>query len=170
MSEIVNNLDAANAVSIFLNEIDAIKAQLAKLEIEKSNQPPISDEQLSELEQDTAYSVAELDQLKSSVPEGYVDDSNVQYFLAVGEIQKSNEVLRQQLEFSQRNLESTKNDVKETKELIKNLEEINKEVKIAHDKRKDEKKKNMMPEISLVPMKKQMLELKNLEQKHKGFH
>ena len=70
MSEIVNNLDAAKAVPILLNEIDAIKAQLAKLETEKSNQQPISDEQFSELEQDIAYNVAELDQLKSSVPEG----------------------------------------------------------------------------------------------------
>ena len=44
MSEIVNNLDAAKAVPILLNEIDAIKAQLAKLETEKSNQQPISDD------------------------------------------------------------------------------------------------------------------------------
>merc|ERR1712223_777788 len=93
------------------------------------------------LERDIAYNVAELDVLKSSVPEGYVDDSNVQYFLAVGEIQKSNETLRQQLQFSERNLDSIKNDVKETKELIQNLNEINKELKLAHEKRKDEKKK-----------------------------
>ena len=145
MSEIVNNLDAAKAVPILLNEIDAIKAQLAKLETEKSNQQPISDDQLTALEQDIAYNVAEIEQLKTSVPEGkfqsfsvaelalaiyqkldsalkllikslsftgYVDDSNVQYFLAVGEIQKSNETLREQLQFSQRNLESIKNDLK----------------------------------------------------------
>ena len=70
MSEIVNNLDAAKAVPILLNEIDAIKAQLAKLETEKSNQQPISDDQLTALEQDIAYNVAEIEQLKTSVPEG----------------------------------------------------------------------------------------------------
>jgi len=141
MSEIVNNLDAAKAVPVLLNEIDAIKAQLVELETKKLNQQPISDDQISELERDIAYNVAELDVLKSSVPEGYVDDSNVQYFLAVGEIQKSNETLRQQLQFSERNLDSIKNDVKETKELIQNLKEINKELKLAHEKRKEEKKK-----------------------------
>ena len=70
MSEIVNNLDAAKAVPVLLNEIDAIKAQLVELETKKLNQQPISDDQISELERDIAYNVAELDVLKSSVPEG----------------------------------------------------------------------------------------------------
>ena len=35
MSEIVNNLDAAKAVPVLLNEIDAIKAQLVELETKK---------------------------------------------------------------------------------------------------------------------------------------
>ena len=73
MSEIVNNLDAAKAVPVLLNEIDAIKAQLAELETKKLNQQPISDDQISELERDIAYNVAELDVLKSSVPEGNIN-------------------------------------------------------------------------------------------------
>ena len=73
MSEIVNNLDAAKAVPVLLNEIDAIKAQLVELETKKSNQQPISDDQISELERDIAYNVAELDVLKSSVPEGNIN-------------------------------------------------------------------------------------------------
>ena len=73
MSEIVNNLDAAKAVPVLLNEIDAIKAQLVELETKKLNQQPISDDQISELERDIAYNVAELDVLKSSVPEGNIN-------------------------------------------------------------------------------------------------
>ena len=73
MSEIVNNLDAAKAVPVLLNEIDAIKAQLVELETKKLNQQPISDNQISELERDIAYNVAELDVLKSSVPEGNIN-------------------------------------------------------------------------------------------------
>ena len=73
MSEIVNNLDAAKAVPVLLNEIDSIKAQLVELETKKLNQQPISDDQISELERDIAYNVAELDVLKSSVPEGNIN-------------------------------------------------------------------------------------------------
>ena len=72
MSEIVNNLDAAKAVPVLLNRIDAIKAELAELETKKSNQQPISEIQLSELEHDIAYNVADLDVLKNSVPEGNI--------------------------------------------------------------------------------------------------
>lgn len=45
---------------------------------------------------------------------GQFEDENVQYFLAVAEIQKSNEVLRQQLQYSEKNLGSLNNDVKGT--------------------------------------------------------
>ena len=40
-----------------------------------------------------------------------MEDENVQYFIAVAEIQKSNEVLRQQLQFSTKNLDSLNSDI-----------------------------------------------------------
>ena len=40
-----------------------------------------------------------------------MEDENVQYFIAVAEIQKSNEVLRQQLQFSTKNLDSLTSDI-----------------------------------------------------------
>ena len=42
---------------------------------------------------------------------GQMEDENVQYFIAVAEIQKSNEVLRQQLQFSTKNLDSLNSDI-----------------------------------------------------------
>ena len=144
MAEILDHADAAKALPKILSRIDAIKAELKELETKKSNQPPISDLHNSELERDIAYNVAEIDVLKSSVPEGksplnidafsykyyqiifnktnyqlcnfsiykgQMEDENVQYFIAVAEIQKSNEVLRQQLQFSTKNLDSLNIDI-----------------------------------------------------------
>ena len=70
MAEILDHADAAKALPKILSRIDAIKAELKELETKKSNQPPISDLHNSELERDIAYNVAEIDVLKSSVPEG----------------------------------------------------------------------------------------------------
>ena len=72
MSELLSHGDAAKAVPQLLNRIDAIKAELAELEAKKSNQSsiPISEIHRSELERDIAYNVAEIEVLKSSVPEG----------------------------------------------------------------------------------------------------
>lgn len=141
MSEILGHVDAAKAVPVLLNRIDAIKAELRDLETKKSNQPSISELHRSELERDIAYNVAEIELLKSTVPEGQIEDENVQYFVAVAEIQKSNEVLRQQLQFSERNLDSLNSDIKETQELVQSLVEINKELSGAHKRRDEERKK-----------------------------
>ena len=46
-----------------------------------------------------------------SIFKGQMEDENVQYFIAVAEIQKSNEVLRQQLQFSTKNLDSLTSDI-----------------------------------------------------------
>ena len=46
-----------------------------------------------------------------SIYKGQMEDENVQYFIAVAEIQKSNEVLRQQLQFSTKNLDSLNSDI-----------------------------------------------------------
>ena len=70
MSELLSHADAAKAVPQLLNRIDAIKAELAGLEAKKSNQHPTSEIHRSELERDIAYNVAEIEVLKSSVPEG----------------------------------------------------------------------------------------------------
>lgn len=151
MSEILGHADAAEAVSLLLNRIDAVKAELADLEKKKANQPPISATHQSELERDIGYNVAEIEVLKNTVPEGHMEDENVQYFLAVAELQKSNEVLRQQLQFSQRNLESLNSDIKETQELAQNLVEVNKELSAAHKRREEERRKAKAAENLLNP-------------------
>lgn len=151
MSEILAHADAAKAVPLLLNRIDEIKAELADLEKKKSNQPSISAIHQSELERDIGYNVTEIEVLKSAVPEGYMEDENVQYFLAVAEIQKSNEVLRQQLQFSQRNLESLNSDIKETQELAQNLVEVNEELSAANKRREEERKKVKAAENLLNP-------------------
>ena len=46
-----------------------------------------------------------------SIFKGQMEDENVQYFIAVAEIQKSNEVLRQQLQFSKKNLDTLTSDI-----------------------------------------------------------
>ena len=70
MSEILGHKDAAKAIPLLLNKIDAIKADLAELEKKKSNQPPLATLSQSELERDIGYNVAEIEVLKNSVPEG----------------------------------------------------------------------------------------------------
>ena len=151
MSELLGHADAAKAVPLLLNRIDEIKAELADLEKHKANQPPISAIHRSELERDIGYNVAEIEVLKSAVPEGHMEDENVQYFLAVAEIQKSNEVLRQQLQFSKRNLESLNSDIKETQQLAQNLVEVNQELSAAHKRREEERKKAEATENLLNP-------------------
>lgn len=141
MSEILGHIDASKAVPILLNRIDEIKSEVSSLETKKSNQPPISEIHPSELERDIAYNVAEIELLKNAVPEGQIEDDNIQFFVAVAEIQKSNEILRQQLQFSKRNLDSLNSDVNETQDLSKSLVEINKELSNAHKRREEERKK-----------------------------
>ena len=70
MSELLSHSEAPKAVPKLLNRIDAIKAEIAGLEATKSNQNPISETHRSELERDILYSVAEIEVLKSSVPDG----------------------------------------------------------------------------------------------------
>ena len=72
MSELFGHADAAKAVPLLLDRIDAIKAELSELEKIKANHPPISETGQTELERDVAYNVAEIEVLKSSVPEGRV--------------------------------------------------------------------------------------------------
>ena len=70
MSEILGHIDAAKAVPILLNRIDEISTEIGQLTTTKCNQPPISDIHRPELERDMAFNVAEIEVLKSAVPEG----------------------------------------------------------------------------------------------------
>ena len=143
MSEILSHVRAAEAVPWLLNKIDAIKTEIVDLENEKNNQAPISTIRESCLEQDLHYSIAEIEILKNAAPNHYLEDENVNYFLAVAEIQKTIEVLRQQLQFGRKNLEGLNNDVKETQALSQNLACVNQELSDAKKCSEIELKKTM---------------------------
>ena len=78
---------------------------------------------VGDLEKEVIELASETEVLKKSAPEGN-DESNIQYFLAIAELEKTNKILRQQEIITNDNLKSldldiegTRNDLEELKKL-----------------------------------------------------
>ena len=78
---------------------------------------------VGDLEKEVIELASETEVLKKSAPEGN-DESNIQYFLAIAELEKTNKILRQQEIITNDNLKSldldiegTQNDLEELKKL-----------------------------------------------------
>ena len=83
------------------------------------------------LEKEVIQLAAETQVLKKSAPEAN-DDSNIQYFLAIAELEKGNAILRQQeiicndnLKSLDENLEGTQKDLQEIKGMSQVLKDNN---------------------------------------------
>ena len=96
--------------------------------------------------QEVARTAADIGFLESSCPEGFTtdNDENVHYFLAVGELEKTNEILRKQLEISEKNLASMDADFESTNAMVVGYQEVYNEL-IEAVKAKEQKKKEKTP-------------------------
>lgn len=126
---LMQNPDALQAVQALSDKIASVQDELSTLEKVGANQQPQQQTELengdSKLEKEVTYMAAEVDVLKKSAPEEHPEDNNVQYFLAVAEMQQTNEMLREQEHFCQKNLSSLNDDIQATQGLIANWMEIN---------------------------------------------
>ena len=84
------------------------------------------------LEKEVIQLAAETQVLKKSAPEAANDDSNIQYFLAIAELEKSNAILRQQeiicndnLKSLNENLEGTQSDLQEIRGMSQTIKDTN---------------------------------------------
>jgi hypothetical protein len=119
-------LKAAQALS---DKISSVKSQLKQLQMDGANQLQVDDGDKEDLEREVVQLAAETEVLKKSAPEsGFTEESNesnIQYFLTIGELEKTNSLLRQQENMTQDNIKSLQQEVVVTQKLIGELIEIN---------------------------------------------
>lgn len=115
---------AVKAAEILSDQIANVKSELKKLQEECGHeQLQIADQGEKDLEKEALQLAAETELLKKSAPEAN-DDSNIQRFLAIAELEKINKVLRQQEVITQENLKSLDEDINGTKNLLKELQDM----------------------------------------------
>jgi len=120
---------ALKAAQILLDQILAAKTELKTLEDKfGADRLHVEDdsENVGDLEKEVIELATETDVLKKSAPEAN-DESNIQYFLAIAELEKTNGILRQQEIISQDNLKSLDEDIvgaKKDLQELKNLWEL----------------------------------------------
>ena len=102
MEGMFRSQEAQKAAETLISHIDVMKADLRAVQ----SQCPGDMLQLEEhnddnLEKEAIDLANEAQVLKKSAPEGNVEDSNVQMYLAIAELEKTNSVLRQQRKITQ---------------------------------------------------------------------
>ena len=80
-------------------------------------------ENVCDLEKEVIQLATETNVLKKSAPE-VNDESNIQYFLAIAELEKTNGILRQQEIISQDNLKSLDEDIDGAKKDLQELKHL----------------------------------------------
>ena len=116
--------DALKAAETLMDQIVSLKSELRDIQIQYPEQFQLEENHLDDLEKEVVEMAQNTKVLKESVPEGSSDDSNVQYYLAIAELEKNNGVLRQQQKISQDNLKSLDKDLEGTKNLITEMKQI----------------------------------------------
>ena len=116
--------DALKAAEVLMDQIVSMKSELRVIQTQCPEQFQLEENHLDDLEKEVVEMAQKTKVLKESVPEGSSDDSNVQYYLAIAELEKNNGVLRQQQKISQDNLKSLDKDLEGTKNLISEMKQI----------------------------------------------
>jgi hypothetical protein len=126
---LINSESALKAAQALSDKISIVKSQLKQLQKEGANQLLVDDGDKEDLEKEVVQLATETDVLKKSAPEGFTEESNVQYFLAIAELEKTNTLLRQQENLTQENIKSLQQEVVVTQKLTGELIEINNALK-----------------------------------------
>lgn len=113
------NPNALKAAEVLSDQISAVKSELKKLQ-GQCELLQVDDNNQEDLEKEVIELANEAEVLKKSAPEAN-DDSNIQYFLAIAELEKSTGVLRQQEKITKDNLQSLDQDIEMTRKLLKEL-------------------------------------------------
>lgn len=114
------------AAEILYSQIEAAKSEL------KAIQGQCGEDMLQimdvvsgkeDLEKEVIQLANETSVLKKSAPEGTVEESNIQYFLAISELEKTNQLLRHHEAIAQENLKSFNEDISAIKKLIEDVDQ-----------------------------------------------
>ena len=124
--------DALKAAETLMDQIVSLKSELRVIQTQYPEQFQLEENHLDDLEKEVVEMAQNTKVLKESVPEGSSDDSNVQYYLAIAELEKNNGVLRQQQKISQDNLKSLDKDLEGTKNLITEMKQIKSKLESNH--------------------------------------
>ena len=117
---------ALKAAEVLGDQIASVKGELKKLQEEcQGEMLLIEDAKHDDLEKEVLELANESEVLKKSAPE-VNDDSNIQYFLAIAELEKTNAVLRQQEKITKDNLTSLDMDIDGTNKLLNELKDMKK--------------------------------------------
>ena len=101
METLFKSDDALQAAKVLLEQITSMKNELRKIQSRCPEQFQLEESNHDDLEREVIEMVNETKVLKKSAPEGNVEDSNVQYYLAIAELEKNNGILRQQQKITQ---------------------------------------------------------------------
>ena len=101
MEGMFRSQEAQKAAEILISHIDIMKADLRAVQSQCPGDMLQLEEHNDDLEKEVIDLANEAQVLKKSAPEGNVEDSNVQMYLAIAELEKTNSILRQQQKITQ---------------------------------------------------------------------
>ena len=93
--------EAQKAAETLISHIDVMKTDLRVVQSQCPGDMLQLEEHNDDLEKEAIGMANEAQVLKKSAPEGNVEDSNVQMYLAIAELEKTNSILRQQQKITQ---------------------------------------------------------------------
>jgi len=121
MEGMFRSQEAQKAAETLISHIDVMKTDLRVVQSQCPGDMLQLEEHNDDLEKEAIGMANEAQVLKKSAPEGNVEDSNVQMYLAIAELEKTNSILRQQQKITQDNVKSLVQDVEGTKDIISEM-------------------------------------------------
>jgi len=145
---------ALKAAQTLSDQITAVKTQLRTLQDKCGGDQLVIEgdcKNVGDLEKEVIELASETEVLKKSAPEGN-DESNIQYFLAIAELEKTNKILRQQEIITNDNLKSLDLDIEGTRNDLEELKKL-KEMKPASVTEKNKENVGSSDKLSEVENK-----------------